>query len=82
MNVAELIAHLQTLPQDALVLVDGFDTWGFDYAATPEVVRVVPVKQSSHGPSFVADEAHMLRHHEVTGDASEAVYIGIGDSGT
>ena len=79
MTVAELIAQLQQLDGDALVLVQGFDSWGYDFADVPAVVEVVPVKPTSHGPSFVENAEHMTRHHEVTGAPIAAVFIDIGE---
>lgn len=79
MNVAELIAALQTLPQDALVLVDGFDSTDYDYAATPAIVRVAPVERVSHGPAFCEPTPYNTRGSTVIGEPIEAVYIGMGE---
>lgn len=72
MTVADLITALQQHDPSLPVVVEGFDSWGFDPVDQPEVVTLHPVKPASHGPAY-QDEDH---NGERTGPDFAALFLG------
>ena len=72
MTVAELIAKLQEMPQDARVVIDGYEEGVEDaqiVQAVPIVLNVNPVTDTMCG-------THELQSHLIDGTADEvAVYL-------
>lgn len=83
MTVADLIAKLHDFPVEMLVLVGGFDEWGFEPVDSFEIIEVAPVEQRSHGPSYTLTEDIKRREigpafHRIktTGPAITALHLG------
>lgn len=83
MTVADLIAKLHEFPAEMLVLVGGFDEWGFDDLVDLQIVEVAPVAPRSHGPDYElaenvngSEDGPSYKRSKSTGPAIFALSLG------
>lgn len=72
MTVAELIAKLQALPQDMLVVADRDEFFGYDDMPAPVVKPIMKVDRAAHGCDYQPSEYYDPTHPE----EFEAVVVG------
>ena len=83
MTVADLIAKLHQFPAETVVLVTGFDEWGFDGLGDFQIVEVAPVAPRSHGPRYElaenvngSEDGPSYKRSKSTGPVITALHLG------
>lgn len=75
MTVAELIQRLASFDPTLPVVTGGFDEGGCDPLNSFEIVEIVPIKQTSHGPAFEEVQNVRPQFTEIVGEPFTALCI-------